>query len=442
MEYSLAFSLDPKSEIRSVGGVRARRTIGVLISYMELFGVVGYEGQVRTALDRVCRERDLSLLFVYGRALGDKEAISTGHNAIYRLMHGDSVDGLLVLSAMLGSYTGTEEVARLCQGFGSLPLVSLGAVLPGIPSVVVDNRSGMEAVVEHLVRDHGRRHLAFINGPPGNPDAQTRFEAYQSVLRRYGLPIDPQRVASGQFVRSKGQTAADEILDRGLELDAIVAANDGMALGVLEALRKRGIGVPHELAVTGFDNLDLARLGFPPLTTVAQPLERMVNLGVRLLVDQLDGRTVPLLTELPAELVARQSCGCGRSAGSSRPHPDTSLDRLALLQQSTPQILGELAAGKLMVRVGVSADAAQLLSALELELQGHKDSFLPAVHGIVTGNRTRQRALPGSSALAHSLARKASGHLHSRARGPVGRSTRHRCPGQHRQSSAATCARR
>jgi DNA-binding LacI/PurR family transcriptional regulator/signal transduction histidine kinase/ActR/RegA family two-component response regulator len=375
--------MDPKSETRSVGGVRARRTIGVLISYMELFGVVGYEGQVRTALDRVCRARDLSLLFVYGRALGEKQAISSGHNAIYRLMHPDCVDGLIVLSAMLGTFTGAEEVARLCQGLGSLPMVSLGVALPGTPSVVTDNRAGMEALVEHLVHDHGCRRLAYIDGPPGNPDARIRFEAFQSVLHRHGVPLDPERVASGHFVRSKGEAAADEILGRGLELDGIVAANDGMALGVLEALRKRDIDVPREMVVTGFDDLDLARLGFPPLTTVAQPLEAMLELAVGLVVDQLDGRTVPLVSELPAEFVARQSCGCGRKAASFRVLPGTTADRAELVRQSAPEILRELSAEKWLARAGASGAVSRLLSALELELSGRRGSFLSAVQRIV-----------------------------------------------------------
>ena len=260
------------------------------------------------------------------------------------------------------------------------------------------------------------------------------------MLRRYGLPIDPRRVACGQFVRSKGQAAADEILDRGLELDAIVAANDGMALGILEALRKRGIGVPRDLAVTGFDDLDLARLAFPPLTTVAQPLTTMVELGVRLVVDQLDGRTVPLLTHLPAELIARLSCGCGQNVASSRRSPEQGWDAIALLRQSTPQILRQLAAGKLTVRAGASGDAARLLAALELELLGHGDSFLPAVQGITGEVGADNERYQDLQLLLTYLREQLREIFTAELEDSVARSTRYRRSGQHRQSGSAARA--
>jgi phosphoserine phosphatase RsbU/P len=377
VEHPLPFSVDPKSEVRSTSGARHRRTIAVLIADMDLFGVTGFEGRLRSTFDRVCRERDLNLLLVYGRALRDQQTISTGHNAIYELVHRDRVDGVVVVSATLGHYTGTEEVARLCQSFGPLPVASLGAVLPGVPSVVIDNQAGMEALVEHLVRDHGYRRLAFIGGPPENPDSQSRFGAFRSVLHRHGIPVDHDRVACGHFIWSKGHAAARELLDRGLGLDAIVAANDGMAIGTLEALRERGIGVPRDLAVTGFDDLDLAQLAYPPLTTVSQPLETMAELGIGLVADQLDGGTVPLLTRLPTEFVARQSCGCGHRAPKSRALSAATDGDVERLRQRVPEILRQCAPG------APTADANRLLSALELELGGHRDSFLQAVQDVV-----------------------------------------------------------
>jgi signal transduction histidine kinase/CheY-like chemotaxis protein len=182
--------------------------------------------------------------------------------------------------------------------------------LPGVPSLVLDNRDGMEAAVEHLVRDHGVRRPVFLAGTPQNPEAQVRFQAYKDVLARHGIPFDPALVACGYFMPKEGRSAMDKLLATGVAFDAVVAANDNMAIGAIEALRKWGRRVPRDVPVTGFDDLPLAGLGSPPLTTVAQPFERMANLAIDTLVDQLAGRQVPDCVVLPSRFVCRRSCGC------------------------------------------------------------------------------------------------------------------------------------
>ena len=150
----------------------------------------------------------------------------------------------------------------------------------------------MEAAVEHLVRDHGCRRPVFLAGTPHNPEAEARFAAYRAVLDRHGLPFDEARVASGQFLPALGRLAMDRILDSGVPFDAVVAANDSMAIGAIQALHERRLRVPQDVRVTGFDDLTLARLGNPPLTTVAQPFDRFADLAIGCIEDQVAGRPV------------------------------------------------------------------------------------------------------------------------------------------------------
>ena len=168
-------------------------------------------------------------------------------------------------------------------------MCSIGIELPGVPSLVLDNRPGMEAVVEHLIRDHGRRKIAFLAGTPENPEATARFEAYQAVLNRHGIAFDARRTARGYFRANSAKVAMEEIFASGVEIDAVVAANDEMATGAIDVLRKRGLRVPQDVPVTGFDDVVLARLGNPPLTTVTQPFEEVADWAVQAIEDQLAG---------------------------------------------------------------------------------------------------------------------------------------------------------
>ena len=239
-----------------------RLRIAVLLDNLNAFSG-GYEAQLRDAIHARCRELGHHLLLVYGAPVEAPEPLDAADNAIYELLRPDSADGIIVVSSLLSTYSGPEGVVRLVARLARAPMCSIGIELPGIPSVVLDNRPGMEAVVEHLVREHGRRKIAFLAGTPKNPEAEIRFEAYQAVLARHGLPCDPNLIARGHFRTNAAKLAMEEILARGAEFDAVVAANDEMATGVLDVLRKHGLRVPQDVSVTGFDDSHAGPPGEP-----------------------------------------------------------------------------------------------------------------------------------------------------------------------------------
>lgn len=374
-----------------------RLNIAVLLDHLNFFGR-GYEGQLRDALYRRCRSSGHNLLLVYGGALDEPTVLSSADNVIFRVIRPDDFDGFIVASALLSTFCGAQGVERLVQKYGGARLCSVGTAIPGVPSLVLDNRAGMDAAVEHLVRDHGCRQPAFLAGTPHNPEADARYEAYRAVLERHGLPFDPSRVASGQFLPALGRLAMDQILDRGVPFDAVVAANDSMAIGAIQALRQRGMRVPRDVPVTGFDDLTLARLGNPPLTTIAQPFDRFADLAVACIEDQVMGRPVELLTEIPSHFVRRQSCGCGhREAASptgSRPGRDVA--GLTTRVRSLRPILADI----LQTGTDDGAAAASTLSeGLGAELAGEKEAFQTAVGTLLaTGHDDgeRRRALLGA----------------------------------------------
>jgi DNA-binding LacI/PurR family transcriptional regulator/signal transduction histidine kinase/ActR/RegA family two-component response regulator len=361
----------------------------------------GYEAQLRDAVHGKCRQVGHHLLLVYGGPAEAPQPPDAADNAIYALLRPDSADGVIVVSSLLSTYSGPSGVGRLVQRLAHPVMCSIGIELPGVPSLVLDNRPGMEAVVEHLIRDHGRRKLAFLAGTPENPEATARFEAYQAVLKRHGIAFEPRRTARGYFRANSAKVAMEEILASGVEIDGVVAANDEMATGAIDLLRKRGLRVPQDVPVTGFDDLVLARLGNPPLTTVAQQFEEVADWAVQAIEQQLAGRAVRPYTQIGARLVRRQSCGCGHNAHRpdspdlplSHPAPEVSMtERLEALGPALTEIL---AAG---FPDGAAA-ATRLLEALRAELQGKGEAFQEAIFGLLDGAGTdneREQLLHGA----------------------------------------------
>lgn len=374
-----------------------RLNIAVLLDHLNFFGR-GYEGQLRDALYRRCRASGHNLVLVYGGALDEPTVLSSADNVIFRVLRPDHFDGFIVASALLSTFCGAQGVERLVQKYQGAHLCSVGTAIPGVPSLVLDNTAGMDAAVEHLVREHGCRQPAFLAGTPHNPEADARFAAYRAVLERHGLPFDPSRVASGQFLPALGRLAMDQILDRGVPFDAVVAANDSMAIGAIQALRQRGMRVPRDIPVTGFDDLTLARLGNPPLTTIAQPFDRFADLAVACIEDQILGRPVAPLTEIPSHFVRRQSCGCGHREGASPTgsRPGRDVQGLTTRVRSLRPLLADI----LQSGIDDSADAASTLSdGLGAEIAGEKDAFQTAVGTLLANGHDdgeRRRSLLGA----------------------------------------------
>ena len=365
------------------------------MDFMDLFGG-GQESELRQGFDTACRERDLNLLIAFGLPLDSPHPWGAAHNAVYRLMAADCVDGLIVLSSSLATYSDHESIRRLCEQYGTRPLCSVGLAVPGVPSILVDHRSGMEAVVAHLVSDHDCRRLSFVGGPAETPDDKIQFEFFRDALQRHGLSCDSELIANAEFVRYSGQDAMDQILDRGAKPDAVVVANEGMALGVISALRRRGFRLPHDVRVTAFGSLSTGRL-MNPLTTVGQPFRTMADRAIALLVDQFAGRSVPDCTYVPAQLV-RGFWGCN-CCTRQLPGPDALGQATSFLRAHAGHIRRVLADRLGQCDADAADEARMLVDALQAELEGQTESFPTAFEALlskVADRHERYQAFQGA----------------------------------------------
>jgi DNA-binding LacI/PurR family transcriptional regulator len=171
-----------------------------------------------------------------------------------------------------------------------------------VASVSVDEAGGARTMVRHL-RSSGRERIAMIAGPLDTPGGRYRLEGYRAELTER---FDERLVAYGDYSAKSGALAMAELLDWAPDLDAVFAASDLMASGALATLRARGLRVPDDIAVAGFDDSGLAETLDPPLTTMHQPFDRISAEMVTVLLDIIDGAPRRSVT-LPADLVIRAS---------------------------------------------------------------------------------------------------------------------------------------
>lgn len=288
----------------SSSGQNTRPTIGLIINT-----IYGTAMQKRWwGVMDAAKEVDVNLVTFVGGVLQAPQPDSMYANAIYELANSQNVAGLIIWSGSLDWYINHQELETFCQRYAPLPIVSVETPISGIPTIGMDNYQGMQALMQHLLEVHHHRRLAFICGPQGHQGAQVRYQAYVDALAAYGIPFVPELVVTGNFSRKAGEDAIATLIDqRHLSFDALVAVNDNMALGALEALRVRGISVPGEIAIAGFDNMGR---GIPPLTTVDPPFYQMGQYALKTLLSILDGDPVLHPLTLPMELTVRQSCGC------------------------------------------------------------------------------------------------------------------------------------
>ena len=214
------------------------------------------------------------------------------------------VDGLAVLAQTVPD----DLLAHVSR---RIPVVVLADSRPGdlLDHVGVDNVAGMRALTSFVLDAHGVRDVAYVTGPSDSPDEADRHRGFDEAVAAAPQPV-AVRVERGDFSRDGGRRAGEALLTSGAPLPrAVVCANDQTALGLLDVLAERGVDVPGQVLVTGFDGIEAGRFSAPRLTTVRQPMGDLGRVAVRSIVSRLtDPQLPPQLVTLPVEVLLRESC--------------------------------------------------------------------------------------------------------------------------------------
>jgi LacI family transcriptional regulator len=221
-----------------------------------------------------------------------------------------SADGAILVMPLESS----DELIELQSERLPITIIDPRAPLDeGIPCVAAANAAGAIAATEHLL-DLGHRSIAAITGPAGWASTEERRQGYHAALAQAGISPDPGLTEAGDWQVESGHAAAAHLLERQAPPTAIFAFNDEMAIGTIQAARERGLRVPDDLSVVGFDDVERPLLMTPQLTTVRQPLGEMGRMAVSLLFRLLDNQRIDALrVVLATHLVTRESTAAPRT---------------------------------------------------------------------------------------------------------------------------------
>ncbi|TFB53531.1 LacI family DNA-binding transcriptional regulator [Cryobacterium tagatosivorans] len=239
--------------------------------------------------------RGFALLVGVGRGSNPEEMVSD---------IAGRVDGMAVLARSVPD----ELLVHISR---RIPVVLVAGPRRGdnFDHVSVSNVEGMRALTEHLVDRHGVRAPVFIAGPADSPDDAERYEGFVQALASRDIDAAALPLLRGDFSRLQARSIAEDLVAGGGALPrAVVCSNDQMALGVLDVLRRRGIRVPEDVIVTGFDGIEAGRQSTPRLTTVHQPMVDLGRAAVRAMLSRLDNREQPPISlRLPVQVLLRES---------------------------------------------------------------------------------------------------------------------------------------
>ena len=289
--------------------VRLKEVVGVVIRRPEVTlpadGIfedeetsLQFPDLINRGIELAAQQRDFNLLV---------SSVGLDHDDARRIFAlARKVDGLILHDRVLHP----DQVSRLGQ---QVPVVMLaGMPARGAVNVGSDNRTGMAELARHLVRDHGYQRLAYLDGHADSPDNLARHGAFAAQVTADGAQFVSGPAWQGNYTAAGGARVIENLLAGGDTLpDAIACANDQAALGVIYALVRHGVDVPGRVAVTGFDDIPVARHLHPQLTTVRQAITDLGATAFDTLYSMIEDAGQPRADiTLPTRLLRRESCGC------------------------------------------------------------------------------------------------------------------------------------
>lgn len=279
--------------------------IGVLTAQID----EPYQSTVWKGIETRAHDTGTGVICFTGRRIDSPDISEAAANVVYELADSGNLDGLIIITTTIATFLDKDKIGRIFLSNSKLPKISVGFKAQAVPSITVDGSGSIAELVRHLVHVHGCTRIALIGGPSGHPEAEERERAFRKALEEEQIHFDGRLAFKGDFLKTSGSKAAQELLATGVPFDAIFCMNDRMAFGVLDTLYEHGIRVPDDVALVGFDGVEESRYKTPPLTTVLQPLDELGSAALDMLIAQIRGEEVTD-RKLLCKTLIRQSCAC------------------------------------------------------------------------------------------------------------------------------------
>ena len=237
-----------------------------------------------------------------------------GESNIFQLINYRMIDGVILLSETIKNDKIRESIVKEVLAH-NIPIVSIDHYVEGCYNINFKYRKALEEIVTHLIEEHDCKRINFIGGMEGNEFSEERIEAYKNVLNKYNIPIEEERIGYGEFWSGPTKKVVENFLNSELPFpDAIVCANDSMAIATIKYLTKAGYRVPEDVAVTGFDGILEGQEHVPRITTARNNFEKTIRCAYQIISDCLERKKPPKQLFIDAELLIGESCGCNTNA--------------------------------------------------------------------------------------------------------------------------------
>lgn len=335
--------------------MKKRLNIGLFVSNLvNDFDIAVYRG-----VERGAQEMDANLIVFPGRYLkgqyNDKERTQQEYqyNTIFSYADRSNLDVLLVLLGTIGTVLSEEEKKMFLDMFPGIPIIILADDMPGYKCLVFDNRSGLKDGITDLIVNKERKNIGMVSGPLTNEDAIERLNVYKETLQEHGLEASEDKIVYGNF-SEYSEEIVEDLISRNPGMDAIVFANDQMAIGGYKVLKNRKLTIGEDVLVMGFDDSPMATVLVPNLSTVRADALELGRRGAIEAVEYVtkgDCECQPIKTEL----VLRESTG-GSNDGAKTEFQKEELERKLLGDRSefARELIGILYSNKFMEESQIS----------------------------------------------------------------------------------------
>ena len=290
--------------------MKRRLNIGFLVDDLDNY----FSNQACKGAELAAKILDANLFIFPGHYIGKPDSkyadkkFEYQYNSVFSLPSERNVDIIYILQGTICSRADIETQKAFLRSLPDVPKVCLFSSVEGYHSVTFDNESGFSQAIRHLIDKHGARKIGFVSGPVTNRDARERLEVYKKVLTEYDIPVDEDLIVYGDFTVNSTEVVKD-LLDKNEKPDAIVFANDNMAIGGYQAIYDRGLLPGKDILIAAFDDDVFSVSLRPPLTTVEASSEALTYKAVLNAENYINGQALSDMT-VETHLIQRSSCGC------------------------------------------------------------------------------------------------------------------------------------
>lgn len=252
-------------------------------------------------------------IFISYTSSTDTDEENEGELNEYAIRYMDLFDGIIILSNDFTREESSHFFTKLKDS--NVPFISFEGSIEGFDSISTDNYTGLYELTEHMIKEHNVKNIVYIGGPAGNDEDTIRHQAISDALKNNGLELKPENSLHANWSYSLSRNAmAKWLSEHGSVPDAIMCANDFMAFGVCNLLTEKGIKVPDEVRITGYDHLFAGQTFYPAISSVDRGWDKLGYEGFQLLLSRMNGRTKVEQHMLASRMAIEESCGCRLSS--------------------------------------------------------------------------------------------------------------------------------